>query len=376
MKLLRKITLTLVALTFTGSAQAQTAPVSTQPDPRTTDAGSSLGRVRGEVAGVNAQHNQVTVKTAEGKLVTVMVDEKTLYRRVPPGETTLERAVAITLGDIGQGDSVLARGVLTADGEAIAARVLIVISRTDLNAKRARDRAEWLRRGIHGRVTAINAETKEMTVLVRGPQGSTPLVIKAAGGVRFLRYSPDSVRFRDAQTSTFAEVKLGDQLRALGDRSADGRLFTAEEVVSGSFRSTGGVIASVKPETKEVVVQDVRSQQPLTLVVNEDSMLRRLSPEVARLVEQRLAGGQPQPDAAARADGVDIQEMIEKLPGISLAELKPGEAVMVMGTAGSTPSRTTAIVLVTGVDSLIKGKGSQGMRDLNLVLGLPSGVTP
>ena len=36
------------------------------------------------------------------------------------------------------------------------------------------------------------------------------------------RYAPDSVKFADAKESTLAEIKVGDQVRARGDKS-DGR---------------------------------------------------------------------------------------------------------------------------------------------------------
>ena len=39
------------------------------------------------------------------------------------------------------------------------------------------------------------------------------------------RYSGESVRFEDAQTSTMAAIQPGDQLRVRGTKSADGTRF-------------------------------------------------------------------------------------------------------------------------------------------------------
>ena len=54
------------------------------------------------------------------------------------------------------------------------------------------------------------------------------------------RYAPDSVKFADAQPASSADIAVVDQLRARGDRSADGGRLTAQDVVFGTFRTTLG----------------------------------------------------------------------------------------------------------------------------------------
>ena len=61
------------------------------------------------------------------------------------------------------------------------------------------------------------------------------------------RYAPDSVKFDDARISTLAQMNAGDQLRARGDRSPDGNDFTAQEIVSGTFRNLAGTVVSTRP---------------------------------------------------------------------------------------------------------------------------------
>ncbi len=348
----------IIALTFIGFTQAQTS--------QTTPA-----RVLGDVSAINAANNQVTLKTSEGRLVNVLVDARTLYRRVAPGETTLEHASVISFADIAVGDRVLARGEV-GEKDAVRANALIVIAKTDIAQKRAQDREEWTRRGIAGRITGLNPDTKEIT-LARTHEGGSPLVIQAAGNVRFRRYSQDSVRFRDSTESSFAELKVGDQLRALGNKSADGSRFTPEEIISGSFRSVGGIITEVKAESKEVVVKDPNSVQPVILKLNDDSMMRRLSPDLVKVLAQRIAANS---NSQTSAEGADIQSAIEKLSPISISDLKPGEAMLATSTQGIDPSHVTAVVLVMGVDSLFKTQGPQPQHSLNLVLGLPTGVGP
>ena len=44
--------------------------------------------------------------------------------------------------------------------------------------------------------------------------------------------------------------------------------------------------------------------------------------------------------------------MIDNLPATTLAELKPGEMILLLSTAGADPTRVTAITLVSGVEPI------------------------
>src|ERR1700760_2664205 len=57
--------------------------------------------------------------------------------------------------------------------------------------------------------------------------------VKTTKDTSYLRYAPNSVKFSDAQKGTADQIKVGDQLRARGYRSADGKELTAEEIISG-----------------------------------------------------------------------------------------------------------------------------------------------
>ena len=74
--------------------------------------------------------------------------------------------------------------------------------------------------------------------------------------------------------------------------------------------------------------------------------------------------------------GPDMQEMLERMPAVTVAELKPGEMIIASSTVGADPARATAIALVTGVDALLQRPGGQqGARGAQgASLGLPSGA--
>jgi hypothetical protein len=334
--------------------------------------------------------------------------------RAAKGAITPADMTKITLSGVAVGNRLVVLGKVSDDQKTVTARVVIVATKEDIAQKHELDRAQWQRRGILGTVTAINPATKEITVSAVTPEGVKPLVVDAAGEkVLFRRYAPDSVKFADARTSTFAEVKIGDRLRALGERSADGARFTPEEVVSGSFRQLIGTVTAVDAATNQIKIK-TQDNKALTIVVNADSNLRRLPPQMAQFMARRAGGGangegrpaaagnegdrpQTPPGAEGRRGGVigsggggqrrmmgggfDPQEMLERMPQTTLAELKAGDMIIVSSTSGADPTRLTAIALVAGVDALINAMpaGSarpniQGGQDLGLPGGIDLGI--
>ena len=48
-----------------------------------------------------------------------------------------------------------------------------------------------------------------------------------------------------------------------------------------------------------------------------------------------------------------MQDLIERLPTIALADLKVGDTIIVSSTKGADPTRLTAISLISGADTLL-----------------------
>ncbi|PYS75759.1 MAG: hypothetical protein DMF66_18500, partial [Acidobacteria bacterium] len=296
------------------------------------------------------------------------------------------------LSDVAAGDRVLALGRPSADGKTLVGpRVVVVNTKADIAAKQEAERAEWRRRGIVGVVSALNPQTKEITIQTRTAEGPKPVVVAAGGAnVKLTRYAPDSIKFSDRKPSAFEEVKVGDQLRAKGDRSEDGARFTPEEIVTGSFRTSVGTVAA----KGEFTIKQLQGNQPLTVVVRPDSVLKQIPPEALTMMMgggmggpgaggagggERRAGGQGAPAGGQGAGtgqgggqgtgqgtgqgqgggvrrmgggGDFMQQMLERLPPVTLAELKPGTMVVVSSTVGADPTRVTAIQLVSNIEPL------------------------
>ena len=224
--MVRRLKVTALVLLFAFIALGST-------DAQTTN---SQSRVLGEVLKIDPNTKQLILKTTEGAQITLECDDKTVYRRVPPGEKTLDNATLINLTDISVGDRVIARGSTTTGSNALSARGVIVIDREEIAQKKQRDRAEWASRGIEGVVTALKPETNEITLLSHSVEGPKSFTV-ATTGSHVLRYAPDSIRYSDAKPSSIAEMKVGDRLRALVNK--DGTRLVAEEIVFG-FYSDGG----------------------------------------------------------------------------------------------------------------------------------------
>jgi hypothetical protein len=402
------LTLALLALASSLSfVSAQTPATAQQP----TDKSITANGVIGNVTAINIAEKGMSVKTDAGNSVVAVFSDTTSFIRAQPGSTTLEGATKITPAEIGVGDRVFARGKLSDDQKSVMVRALVVMTKADIAKKHERDREEWRRRGILGTVTAVNSATKEVTVTATTPEGLKPLIVAAGGEkVVFRRYAPDSVKFADAKASNFSELKIGDRLRALGERSTDGARFTPEEIVSGAFRQLVGTVTSVDAATNEIKLL-TQDKKPLTIVVNQDSNLRRLPPMMAQMLAARAAGGvggagngrggmRPQgqapggePGAGGGGDGrgggggrrmgggFDPQDMLERMPQLTLAELKAGDMIVVSSTSGADPTRLTAIALISGMDAVINALAARpatpniaGGQDLGLPGGIDLGI--
>jgi hypothetical protein len=363
---------------------------------------SAQNRLVGEVQTVNSASGEFTVKADDGRTVTLKAEDRVSVQRIPPGETSVQSATKITLADVVAGDRVFARGALSEDGKSFSARQIIVANKQAVAQTQNAQREDWQRRGIAGRIESINADKKEITIRARSREGAQVVTVDASGKVKFLRNAPDSSRSQDAVPSSFADLKVGDQLRARGERTPDGTRFTAEEIVSSNTQRTGGTVQSVNAAAGEIVVKNDQTGQTQTIVIGQRSLLRRITPELAAQMAARRAqagangqggGNERRDEGGARPNGQGagngegrrggnrgggFQEMFQNLPAITLNELKKGDVVMVMGSqVGADKSRLTAITLLTGDPDFLKRLMQfQGRpnRDGNMSPGLPSDV--
>ena len=360
-----------IALAFGTQAIALTSPQ--QPGDPAIKATSVLGKV----SEINASAGTLTLKTDAGSVVLVNTSEKTTFERMPPGETDRTKAVKTSLTEITVGDGVYARGFVAADRKSVPAQQIIVVSQSDIAKKQEKERMEWRRRGVSGIVASTNPTTKEVTItsrtLMGGPQS---VVIPITDKTKVRRYPPDSIpKYSDAKPSKFEEVKVGDQLRALGDKSTDGARLTPEEVVFGTFKIAGGTVTAVDPATNTISINDLQTKKPMTIVLKPDTVVRRFTgmmgggpggpgggppaggappqgPPSGPGAGQRPGGGGPGGPPGG-GGGPNMADLIERFPTIAITEIKVGDMIIMSTLPGADQNRITAISMVTGVEPLL-----------------------
>ena len=134
----------------------------------------------GVVSELKQDTRQVIVTTAAGSQVTVTLSDRTVFMRIPPGEKSKDKFIKITPSDFAAGDSVFARGRLSDDRKSMPALEFYVMSKGDIAEKESGNASEWSKRGIAGTVSAVNAETKEITLDARTAEGQKPIAIRRA----------------------------------------------------------------------------------------------------------------------------------------------------------------------------------------------------
>ncbi|HYG97641.1 MAG TPA: hypothetical protein VD837_00810 [Terriglobales bacterium] len=352
-------------------------------------AARSAERQVGVVKAVNASVAEVVLTLNDGSEKRIVLAPDASIVRVAPGEKDLSKAAPITLAEVESGDRVLVRGATNNAGALVATKV-VVMSKSDLARKHEADRAEWRRRGVSGKVTGINPSVPEITVTTTGRMPETLTVRLAASAIQ-RRYRPDSARFSDAVPSKIDEIKVGDQIHALGDRNPQESIITAEQIVSGSFRNFAAVVTSVNPAQHTITVKDVDGKKPVIVYVGSDSVLRKLTPEVAVRMANgrpgRPGGGMPpatqnapqRPEAPAMQSGREpmrMQMILDRMPTFTLEELKSGDALIICSAGTATAEKTTAFTILAGAEPLLERpmeaqRELLGSWDLNTEPNLP-----
>ena len=207
---------------------------------------------------------------------------------MPPGEKDLKKAQPIEASQIAVGDRLLARGQKEAGTSKLDAVIVIVMSAGELQQKHESELADWQKRGARGSLASVDLTTKQITMRMRAPEGQKAVAVLTTPETQFTRYAPDSVKYSDAKPSDFMELRPGDQLRVLGNISADGTQITAEKVISGAFRTVAATVVSASPDGKQIQATDIQSKQPITVTLTDDSAVRRLPPMMANMLARRL----------------------------------------------------------------------------------------
>jgi hypothetical protein len=349
----------------------------------TEQAGAPKSRVRvvGTIKSITG--STVTLTTDTGPEVNVIIQPSTRLVRSVPGQTDLKSASPIQMQDLQVGDRLLAGGTSAEGGKSVLATTAIVMKKADIAEKQEQDRADWQKHGVGGVVKAVDAGTETIKIST-GTLAGESLTIHVSKNTIIRRYAPDSVKFDDAKPGTLDQIKPGDQLRSRGTRTVDSSELAADEIVSGTFRNIAGTVVTTDQGNNSVTVMDLLSRRPVTLKITTDSQMHKLPPMVAQRIAMRLKGITPGggADGAAAAGGPpkmanaetppngngpgrragappDFQQMLSRMPTVTVTDLQKGDALMVVATEGSPNSPSTAIILLSGVEPILTAAPSQ-----------------
>ena len=389
-----------------------------------TTASKPTEHVIGTVTAVDTAAHTISVKEDKtGTEDTVELAATKTLIKVPPGAKDLKSATRITADDLAVGDRVDVRGSKPPDNpNGIAARSVVLMSARDLQAARQEQAAAW-KRATAGVVDSVDAATGKLTITVRTPEGPKPMTVDTSKNTQFTRYSPETPGTPEA--SNIAEVQPHDQVRVIGEKSPDGASITADRLYSGAFRTVSGTIISIAPDGKALTIKDLATKQPMEIALSDNSAIRKLPPMLAMGLARRFnptlrganspsasngsgappGGGSPTGQGAwqggsgptgngSRAgsapgerpggpgtgmrSGGDVSQMIERLPKVSLADLKPGDAVVIAGVStGGTNSRLLATNVIAGVEPILQAAPArQGGQSLGGDWGLSEMAAP
>jgi hypothetical protein len=360
-----------------------------------------LDHVLGAVTAVDTGAHTVTVlEDKTGASYTILLADTKSLLKVEPGAKDLTSAQRITANDLQLGDRVDARGKKT-DPNTLAARGLVLMSARDLQKAHQEQAAAWAK-ATAGTVSALDAAAGKITVSVRTADGPKMVSVETSKGTEFTRYSPDTPK--TPAPSQFAQLQAGDQIRVVGDKSEDGAIVKAQRVYSGAFRTLSATISSIGPDGKSLIVKDLATKKPIEVSLNDDSAIRKLPPQMAAMLARRFNPSYKPPDGAAAPAGAggarpegggnsgggapaggngsagggwqrgagggpggggpgggggmrsgDISQMLERVPKISLSELKPGDALVVSGVALSADNgKLLATGMIAGVEPILQ----------------------
>jgi hypothetical protein len=374
--------------------------------------GSAPATVMGQVESVDTAARTVSVKLDDGANLVASLAEAAIVVKVAPGEKSLQKAVPIEFSFLTPGDRVLIRGGARTDGRIEGALRVIVMAKTDLAARNEAEQRAWRERAVVGTVTEVDAPNGRFTIKVSSTASAeaegaliTNTVTVDAKRAVLHRYSDTSARYEDAKPARIQDIALGDQLRLLGTRSADGSSMTADRVVFGSFVTRALAVERVDVETGVVEVKDLESNQKFTLSIVANGAIRRIPAEMGPMLAAMATGGGrpggPRPEGAALTPGAGRPEgpggggaagrpegrpsqrapggprggrgrtdVFDGMPTITLADLKKNDWVGAVVGRIDASGHAIAFNMLAGIEIF----ASRANRSGGVEVGMPAGL--
>jgi hypothetical protein len=381
-----------------------------------TPAAPAATSLLGQVESIDATAKTLKMKIEDGSSLTVSLAEKATVVKVAPGEKSLQNAAPIEFAAVTVGDRVLVRGGSRADGRIDGALRVVVMAKTDLAARDENDQKAWRERGIAGTVASANASAGEFIIHTSAPPAApgaspapSPSIAVDASKATLHRYADTSVKFADAKPAAITDMTEGDQVRILGTRSEDGKRITAERVVFGSFKTMALAIEKVDADAGVISVKDLESNKKFTISVVQGGTIRRIPAEMGQMLAAMSGGGAGRPGmrggqgapnsggAPTTAPGGNgggmggpgrgpggpggpaggpggrgrgMEDMVDRMPSITLADLKKDDWIGAVVGKVDASGKAVAFNMLAGIEVF----ASRSNRNGGVEVGMPAGL--
>lgn len=356
----------------------------------------ALQRVLGAVRTVDAAGKTLTLKSDAGDVYSINLTGTAKVEKIAPGS---KDPAPLTFEEIAVGDRAVAYGAVSAETKTVVTKRLVVMTKGDLDRKNEAEHQDWARRGASGTVVTPKPAASEVVISSKPMMGAAKeitVVVTPKTSIR--QYAPDSMRFSDAKPAKLSEMTKDDQIRVRGDKSPDGDKIIAEEIVFGTFQLSAGTVTIVS--ANEIKIKDLKSKKVITIHVTADSNLRKMPEQMARMMamqrdgggeggagmRQAANGGAPAGAPGQRpgggmgaapggrpggpGGGPRGGDMMERMPKFAIADLKAGDAVMILSTKGTKPDELTAITMLSGVEAILTAPaGRDPMAGMSGMMG-------
>src|ERR1017187_7408632 len=136
---------------------------------QSTQESAATGAATRRIGAVKAVNGTVITLTPDsGSDLNVTVQPATRIVRIAPGEKDLKNATPIQLRDVQVGDRILVGGKLSDDNLSLVASSVVVMKRSDLQARDQQNLQDWQKRGVDGLASAVDASGGSVAISTRG----------------------------------------------------------------------------------------------------------------------------------------------------------------------------------------------------------------
>ncbi len=310
----------------------------------------------GIVTAVDPAANTIAVSSGTRKL-TLSTTGSTIYRRYAPGSVKFEEAKPGTLADLKAGDQLRVRGDRSADGLTITAEEIVSGSFKNLS----------------GTIVSINAAGKSFVIKDLATKKNETVAISDESDLRAL--PPEmAARFAPGRTRTGGASGAGGAGSA-GARAAGGAGASTEAAPAGTDASAPGGAAQggAAPTGATPGGAAGAGARPGRPAADPSTLSDAAATASADGAPARRPGGYSGGGAGggagygggagaggarpggARGGAADLSQLIPRLPKATLAELKSGQALMIVASGSGGGGPYTAITVLSGVEPLLTG---------------------